>query len=210
MSKIKLFVLGTALILTAGAVSALDITKAAAKAEPATLANLQTAYNAGTNAKARYEAYAAKAEAEGYLGVASMFKAVALSESIHASKCAKAIEALGGVAKSELKTPEVKSTRENLKEAMNGENHKSKMMYAAFLKKAEADKNMQAVYGFKGAMAAEKDHVRMYAKALANMKGWKVKQKFLVCQTCGYTTMDMKIKVCPVCSQPREQFTEVE
>ncbi len=209
MKKVKSLLLGVmAFGLMAGQAAAID--SKAHKAEAGTLDNLQVAYDGESNAKVRYEAFAVKAEAEGYLGVAGLFKAAALSESIHAVKHAKAIEALGGVPKAELKAPVVKSTRENLKEAISGENHESKKMYPAFLKKAEADKNIQAMYSFKGAMAAEKMHSQMYSKALANLKDWKVKKKFIVCQTCGYTTMDLKLKTCPVCSQPREQFTEVE
>ena len=209
MTKIKCLALcAAAAALLAG--NAAAGTKAPAKPEATTLENLQTAYNGESNAKARYEAFAAKAESEGYLGAAGLFKAAALSESIHAAKHAKAIEALGAAAKADLKAPVVKSTRENLKEALKGENHESKKMYPAFLKKAEADKNTQAMYSFKGALAAEKMHAQMFSLALAGLKDWKVKKKFLVCQTCGYTTMDMNIKTCPVCSQPREQFTEVE
>ncbi len=199
-----------ALTMLAGAVSAADKKEAPKKPEATTLENLQTAYNGEANAKVRYEAFAAKAEAEGYLGVAGAFKAAALSESIHAAKHAKAITALGGVPKADMKSPVVKTTKENLKEAIKAENYESAKMYPAFLKKAEADENQQAMYSFKGAMAAEKMHSQIYSKALANLKDWKAKKKFLVCQTCGYTTMDMAIKACPVCSQPREQFTEIE
>ena len=209
MMKIKYLPLCAALAgLMAGTVAAGP--KAPAKAEATTLENLREAYNGESNAKARYEAFAAKAETEGYLGAAGLFRAAALSESIHAAKHSKAIEALGAVAKAELKAPVIKSTRENIKEALKGENYESKTMYPAFMKKAEADKNMQAMYSFKGALAAEKMHAQYFAAALASLKDWKVKKKFLVCQTCGYTTMDLNIKTCPVCSQPREQFTEVE
>ena len=195
--------------LMAGTVAAAE-SKAAAKAEAATLENLQEAYNGESNAKIRYEAFAAKAETEGYLGVAGLFKAAALSGGIHAARYAKAIEAAGGTPKAEPSAaPVVKSTRENIKEAIKGE-HESKKMYPAFMKKAEADKNQQAMYGFKGAIAAEKVQLQMYTQALANLKDWKVKKKFIVCRNCGYTTMDLKLKTCPVCSQPREQFTEVE
>ena len=199
-----------ALAMLAGSACAAEAKNAPKKPEPTTLENLQTAFNGESNAKARYEAFAAKADTEGYAGVAGLFRAAALSESIHAAKHAKAIEALGGTPKADVKAPVVKSTKESLKEAISGENHEAKKMYPAFAKKAEADKNQQALYSFKGAMAAEKMHAQYYAKALANLKDWKTAKKFLVCQTCGYTTMDMTIKVCPVCSQPREQFTEVQ
>ncbi len=210
--NIKNHLLAAAAVMAvlAGSVCAGNNQEALRKPEATTLDNLQTAFNGESNAKAKYEAFAAKAEAEGYLGAAGLFKAAALSESIHAAKHAKAITALGGAPKADVKTPAVKTTRENLKEALKGENHESKKMYPAFLKKAEADKNTQAMYSFKGAMAAEKMHAQLFSKALSNMKDWKAKMKFLVCQTCGYTTMDMTIKVCPVCAQPRGQFTEIE
>ncbi len=205
--KKQLFAL-SALVLVAGTAVAGE--KAApVKPETTTLENLQTAFNGESNAKARYEAFAAKADAEGYAGVAGLFRAASLSESIHAAKHAKAIEALGAVPKADVKAPEVKTTAENLKAAINGENYEAKHMYPAFLKKAEADKNQMAMYSFKGALAAEKMHSKYYAQALADLKGWKTAKKFLVCQVCGYTTMDMKIKVCPVCASPRSKFTEV-
>ena len=210
MKKIKYLMFCAAVSgMMAGTIWAAD-SKTPAGAETTTLENLQEAYNGESNAMVRYEAFAAKAETEGYLGAAGLFRAAALSESIHAAKHAKAIEALGAAPKAELKAPVVKTTRENLKEAVNGENHESKKMYPAFLKKAEADKNQQAMYSFKGAMAAEKMHSQLYAKALANLKDWKAKKKIIVCQACGYTTMDLKLKTCPVCSQPRSQFTEIE
>ncbi len=206
--KKQLFAL-SALVLMAGTVCAGE--KAApAKPEATTLENLQAAFNGESNAKVRYEAFAVKADAEGYAGVAGLFRAAALSESIHAAKHAKAIEALGAVAKADMKAPVVKTTKENLKEAIKGENHESKAMYPAFMKKAEADKNQMAMYSFKGAMAAEKMHSKYYSAALANLKDWKTAKKFLVCQVCGYTTMDMGLKVCPVCASPREKFTEVQ
>jgi len=199
-----------ALALLAGSLAAAEKKITPMRPEPTTLENLQKAFNGESNAKVKYEAFAAKAETEGYLGAAGLFKAAALAEGIHAAKHGKAIEALFGVPKADIKKPVVKGTKANLKEALNGENHESKKMYPAFVKTAEADKNQQALYSFKGAMAAEKGHAEMFSQALAKLGDWKAKKKFIVCQTCGYTTMDTTIKTCPVCSQPREQFTEIE
>ena len=208
MNKLKTVILSGLVISFMGAVSfAAD--KPAAKT-PTTLENLQTAFNGESNAKARYEAFAAKAETEGYLGVAGLFKAAALSESIHAARHAKAIEAMGGMPKAEPKAPIVKSTKENLKAALKVENSESKKMYPAFAKQAMADKNEKAAMSFKSAMATEISHAKLCSQALAKLGDWKAKMKFIVCQTCGYTTNDLNIKLCPVCSQPREQFTEVE
>ena len=50
-----------------------------------TLENLQTAFNGESNANARYLAFATKADQEGYGGVASLFRAAARAEEIHAA-----------------------------------------------------------------------------------------------------------------------------
>ena len=180
------------------------------KSETTTLENLQTDFRGESNAKASYEVFAAKADLEGYLGVAGLFRAAALSESILAAKHAKAIEALGGKPKADLEKPIVNSTKENLQEAKKMENRAGKKVYPAFLAKASQDKNQKAIYCFKAEMGAEAMHLQMFSQALTNMNEWKAAKKFLVCQTCGYTTMDLNIKACPVCSQPRSQFTEVQ
>jgi rubrerythrin len=60
---------------------------------------------------------------------------------------------------------------------------------------------------FKGAMAAEIEHSKIYSQALKELDSWKEPGKtFLVCTVCGYTTMDQNIKQCPICSVPREKF----
>ncbi|MCX5785860.1 MAG: rubrerythrin [Elusimicrobia bacterium] len=199
-----------ALAMLAGSVWAAEKKEAPKKPEATTLENLQTAFKAESNAKARYEAFAVKADAEGYAGVASLFRAEALSEGIHAVKHAKALEALGVTATAEIKPPAVKSTIMNLKEALKSENNEGKKMYPAFAKRAMADKNDKAAMSFKGAMATEASHAKLVSQALAKIGNWKAKRKFIVCRTCGYTTGDLNIKLCPVCAQPREQFTEVE
>lgn len=182
----------------------------AADAPKTTLDNLMTAYNGESNAKVRYEAFAVKADAEGYKGVASLFRAAATSEGIHQKKHADAIKALGGKAKADIKTPEVKSTLENLQAAMKGEDTENKVMYPEFVKQAELDKNTKALYSFKGAMAAEAEHFKMFEAASKDLNGWKAERVFLVCLVCGYTTSDLAIKVCPVCSEPRSKFIEVK
>ena len=199
-----------ALAMIAGSVSAAEKKNSPKKPEATTLENLQTAFKNETNAKASYEAFAVKADSEGYAGVASLFRAEALAEGIHAVKHAKVLEELGVTVTAEIKPPVVKSTVMNLKEALKNEKNKSANIYPAFAKRALADKNAKAAMSFKGAMATEASHAKLVSQTLAKIGGWKAKRKFIVCRTCGYTTGDLKIKLCPVCSQPREQFTEVE
>jgi rubrerythrin len=191
-----------ALTLMGGATLAIE-----APIAKSTLENLQTAYTGESNAKARYEAFAAKAKEEGYLSVAALFTAAAKSESIHMSKAGAAIEKLGGKPQAAIIAPLVKTTQENLESSLKGESEEAESMYPAFIKQAETDKNTPAMYAFKGAMAAEIEHAKMFKMALADLPGWKAEGKeFLVCSVCGFTSMDMKLKVCPVCEAPRSKF----
>jgi rubrerythrin len=177
----------------------------------ATLANLQAAYNGESNAQARYEAFAAKADAEGYKTVASLFRATAKSEAIHAKKHAAMITKMGAEPKMTAETPEVKGTKENLEAAIKGETGEKDSMYPDFIKQAEADKNDGAAMTFKGAMASEVSHAELFKKALAELDSWKAGDKeFYVCTVCGYTTMDGTLAKCPICAAPREKFETVK
>lgn len=59
------------------------------------VSNLLAAYESELNAHARYKAYAVKAEAEGMLGAASLFRAAARAEQIHAGNHARVIRHMG-------------------------------------------------------------------------------------------------------------------
>ncbi len=176
-----------------------------------TLENLQAAFNGESNAKARYEAFAAKAEAEGYKSVASLYRATSKSEGIHATKHAEMIKKAGAEPKATIEKADVKSTKENLEASIKGETYEKESMYPAFIKKAESDKNEGAARTFKGAMAAEVEHAKLYAQALKEIDSWKEAGKeFLICQVCGFTSMDKNLKQCPVCSAPRSKFDVVK
>src|SRR5947209_7262689 len=86
--------------LTLSVVIAAPLAAAKTKTPPVslgtTLDNLQTAFAGETNAHARYVAFSEKAQAEGFGEVASLFRALAASEQIHASNHAVVIRALGG------------------------------------------------------------------------------------------------------------------
>jgi rubrerythrin len=184
---------------------------AAGQAVGTTLENLQAAFNGESNAKARYEAFAIKADAEGYKSVASLYRATSKSEGIHASKHAEMIKKLSATPKATIEKPEVKSTKENLEASIKGETYEKETMYPSFIKRAEADKNKGAVQTFKGAMIAEVEHAKLYTQALKELSSWREAGKeFLVCEVCGYTTMDKNIKICPVCSSPRSKFAVVK
>jgi rubrerythrin len=185
---------------------------AAAVSEPtpvATLANLQAAYNGERNAHARYLTFAKKADDEGYAGVASLFRAAARAEEIHAANHAVVIKKLGAVAFAKLEKPEVKSTRENLQVAIKGETHERDQMYPAFIQQAERDQIADAVRTFKYALAAEAEHAKLYSEALKNPEAMKTAMVFYVCPVCGFTTPTLGFEHCPTCATPKEHFEQV-
>jgi rubrerythrin len=202
------------MMLLAGAVmlaASLGFAEDAAPAAASTPDNLQAAFNGESNAQAKYTAFAAKADEEGYGQVASLFRAAAKAESVHAANLAKTIKAMGAEPKADIKPPEVKSTKENVEAALAGETYETEKMYPEFLKQAELDKNEKAIRNFKGAMTVESDHAKFYKDALANLDQWKQGTKdFLVCEVCGFTTVDMALMKCPVCAAPRNKMEVVK
>ncbi|MGC8938872.1 MAG: rubrerythrin family protein, partial [Thermodesulfovibrio sp.] len=89
-----------------------------------TLKNLMEAFAGESQANRKYLAFAKKAEEEGYPAVAKLFKAAADAETIHAMNHLKAANG-------------IKSTRENLEAAINGETYEFEKMYPPMIKDVE-------------------------------------------------------------------------
>lgn len=178
-----------------------------------TLKNLLAAFEGESNAHAKYTKFAEKADAEGLHGAASLFRAAGRAEQIHAANHARVIKQLGGEAKCEIHTAEVKSTLENLKTALSGEQYEVEVMYPDFLAEATARDNKAAIRTFTGAMEAEKTHARLYGEAIALLQeddtsSWiGATREFYVCPVCGYTSeTEEEHERCPVCNCPWERF----
>jgi rubrerythrin len=179
-----------------------------------TLENLLEAYNGESNAHAKYLAYAKKAEEEGYVPVASLFRAAARAEEIHAGNHAKVIESLGGTPKAEIKLPEIKTTKENLLAAVAGESYERDKMYPAFIKTARAERNRDAMRTFNLARTAEAEHAKLYQYAADNLEQLNTAEKatYMVCTVCGYTVAkkDFTFEKCPSCYEPKEKYVAVD
>lgn len=174
-----------------------------------TLKNLQIAFNGESNAAAKYAVFAKKADEEGYARVASLLRAASRAEQIHAANHARVITRLGGRPEAKIEAIIVRSTRENLKTALAGEEYERDVMYPEFIKEAEAQKNSAAVRTFQFALEAEAEHAHLYALALRSLDQWKTKTTFYVCVICGYTTADINFVRCSVCGNPKEKFEHV-
>jgi rubrerythrin len=178
-----------------------------------TVQNLRSAFEGESNAHDKYVAFAARADEEELYGAASLFRAAARAEQIHAANHARVINQWGLRAECEIHPVEVKSTLENLKAALNGEQYEIDTMYPGFLEEATERKNTAAIRTFHGALEAEKTHARFYAEAIALLVAGKKDswigeaRDFYVCPVCGYTSeTEEEHERCPVCNCPWEKF----
>ena len=182
-----------------------------ASASTTTIENMQAAFNGESNAHARYLAFAKQAESENYGEVASLFRAAARAEEIHAANHASVIKEMGAIPMAKIEAPEVKSTRENLESAIKGETYERDTMYPDFLKQARADRNKAALKSLNFAKTAEEEHAKLYTAALSGLERLKNSQAvtFYVCPKCGFTTRSMDFSKCPSCFTPKESFEHV-
>lgn len=161
--------------------------------------NLKGAFAGESQANRKYTAFAKKAEEDGFKQVAKLFRAAADAETVHALNH---LNVLGGV----------KSTKENLNEAINGETHEFKEMYPKMIEEAEKEGNDAAKISFSGANAVEKTHAELYEKALESIKAGKDSEEkdIYVCEVCGHTVEGEAPDVCPVCKVSKEKFKKIE
>ncbi len=158
--------------------------------------DLLTAFAGESQANRRYHAFAKQADKEGYPHVAKLFRAAAEAETVHAHAH---LRVLGGV----------KSTADNLKEAISGETHEFKEMYPAMIEDAKEEGNKAAERSFANANEVEKVHATLYQKALDNMSSLE-EVDYYVCSVCGYTCENEPPERCPVCSAKSTAFFKVE
>lgn len=174
-----------------------------------TLSNLQAAFQGESNAHARYLAFAEKADEEGYAGVASLFRAAARAEEIHAGNHAVVIKQFGATPEAKIEKPVAGPTVENLRAAIQGETYERDQMYPAFIKQATDGGSSDAVQTFRFALAAEAEHARLYTDALANLESMTSAVTYYVCPVCGFTTSDPEMEECPTCATPKDHFAQV-
>jgi rubrerythrin len=157
---------------------------------------LKEAFAGESQANRKYLAFAKKAEQEGFKQVAKLFKAAAEAETVHAHAH---LRELGGV----------KSTKENLQEAVGGETHEFKEMYPQMIEDAKAEDNKGALRSFTFANEVEEIHAGLYQKALDNL-GKEQEVEYYVCQVCGMTVENEAPDTCPVCGAKKMAFKKVE
>ena len=162
--------------------------------------NLMTAFAGESQARNKYTYYASVAKKEGYEQIAAIFEETAGNEKEHAKMWFKLLQ--GG---------EIKSTKENLLMAAEGENYEWTDMYAEFAKTAKEEGFDHIAFLFEEVGKIEKEHEERYRKLLDNIEQGKVfvkeEPKMWICRNCGHIHYGEEApKVCPVCAHPQSYF----
>jgi rubrerythrin len=149
-----------------------------------TLENLQKAYQKEAYQMQQYELYSIKAKAEGYPNVAALFHAASTSEAVQMKNHERIIESMGSkVENAEYAEVAVKSTKENLNEAIKGFDDE-KVFYSELIKQTK--ENRKAKESFEFAKEAEQQHIKLFKKAAENMETYP-DSDYYVSQVTGAT-----------------------
>ncbi len=164
---------------------------------PNTTENLKVAFAGESQANRKYLAFAHQAEKEGLPQIAKLFRAAAEAETLHALAH---LRNKGGV----------KSTLENLQEAVAGETYEFTEMYPPMVEQARAEGHKAAVM-LDFANRAERVHATLFKQALEALRaGADLSQMDVyLCPVCGDLEFGKPPEKCPICGAPASRFQKV-
>ena len=157
---------------------------------------LKEAFAGESQANRKYLAFAVKADQEGFPQAARLFRAAAEAETVHAHAHLRVLKG-------------IRSTKENLQEAIAGESHEFQKMYPEMIEAAKAEGQKAAERSFAYANDVEKIHAGLYQKMLDNLGSSQESYSYYVCPVCGFTAEKEAPGVCPVCGTKGELFKKV-
>ncbi len=158
--------------------------------------NLMEAFAGESMANRKYLAFAKQAEKDGFKNVASLFRATAEAETIHALGHFAAMDG-------------VKSTLENLEYAINGETYETNEMYPPMYEQALKEDH-KAKKMFKWAMEVERVHAELYKLALEAVRtGKDIDSEVWLCPVCGHLEFKNPPEKCPVCGVPASKYERI-
>jgi rubrerythrin len=165
----------------------------------ATRDDLKDAFSGESRANLRYLAFAEQAQRDGFPQVAKLFRAAAAGETAHARALLKAMGT-------------VRSTPENLEEAIDGESFEFKDMYPRYEATAMEEGDRDAVPAFQNAMAVEEVHHNLFLDALDRVRAGAdlPPERIFVCRVCGNAVASERPQTCPVCGSPAQEYEEIE
>ncbi len=158
--------------------------------------NVAAAFVGEARAFQRLLMYAKRADREGLPQIGRLFRAVAVSEGVHARRHFALLE-------------RVADTQTNLERAFESEQQVNGVYYARMLAEAHDDEEKGASIVFTQARDVEDRHAKLYKAALEHLMEDE-EQSYTVCTVCGYIVEGEATEPCPVCNAPATRFVPVD
>ena len=157
--------------------------------------NLARAFAEESKSSVRDAAFALKAERDGFPELASLFRAIADAESVHARRFLL------------LMRGKIGDTKENLEAALKNEAYAAETAYPPMVEEARgASKAIRKAFG--QSMKTDGEHADLYKDAVKDMlKGREV--EYYVCQICGHINLGEVPDNCPVCKAVPGRFKKI-
>ena len=159
--------------------------------------NLAYAFAAESKAAARNDAFAAKADQEGYAQIARLFRAVSEAEAIHARRYLM------------LMRGKIGTTEENLETAFQNEIKANVDEYPRLIQ-AASEEGVKTVHrAFSQSRDVESFHADLYKSAMNDLLADR-DTAYFVCGVCGYIAEDAAPDKCPVCGAVKNKFKKTD
>lgn len=174
-----------------------------------TASNIRSAFGGESQAHMRYKIWGDTAESEGFKNVSRLFRSISYAEQIHATSHFRVIRDIyGAFLVPAMAGFGLKSTAENLMNAIEGETYEKDQMYPAFKVVAEYQKEDEAVKSFTWAWETEKVHAQLFTQAKQAVDKGIDPQigPIYICEVCGYTMEGKPLDTCPLCGVTKDQF----
>lgn len=181
-------------------------------AQKVIIQNMHEAYKGETTAHFKYAAYSKKAKEEGHPEIALLFKAASGAELIHANNHKVVLVRMGETIPEITPEYTVKSTKENLQEAIAGESYEFNKMYPEFIKNSNVAGNYMAQISLTYAYKVEQKHRDFYIEALAALETGKdntLAKIYFLCPTCGNTYATIAPSRCEISMTDSKLFIKV-
>jgi rubrerythrin len=171
-----------------------------------TLENLQLVYDRELRRQQMFTEFADRAQRERFPNLASLYRAAARSEAIHAERHAQLLRARGV---EPIEPPKdsviVGTTIQTLRKAISGEQLEIESVYPNLIRTAELEKFPEAVEHFTKTREADIRHLDLLREALER-QGRIQRVQYALCPGCGYIMTTRDIDSCPNCTVPKDQF----
>ncbi|MGL5414712.1 MAG: rubrerythrin family protein [Clostridium sp.] len=161
--------------------------------------NLYKTFAGESRARGKYNLFAEKAKAEGYVWVSHIFDEIAENEYAHSREAYKRF------------LENIETTEENLLKAACGENEEAEKIYKEFEEVARKEGFSEIETFYKELREVEESHRDKFLKLCELMKSkkmFKADSKISWhCLNCGYIHEGYEPpKVCPLCKYEKEYF----